>query len=94
MVEAKTADTAKVERVKVSIEGTTYSADLTLEGGKGDKWKGSIFDRTMVGKWGQQRPEILEFVFTAYYTGGSSVTQRVEVIVDSTINYWDLHRKE
>lgn len=94
MLEAKTSDTANLERVKVSIEGTTYSTDLTLEGGKGDKWKGSLFDRTMPGKWGQRSPEILEFVFTAYYRGGQSVTQRVEIIVDSTINYWDLHRKE
>jgi|GEM_PF-2586814 len=77
-------------RVEAVIAGTDYRTELKLEDGK---WQGSLFDSSMVGRWGGKQRERLRFRFTAYW-GEERVTDDVEVYVDDTEGYWKMHRKE
>ncbi len=77
------------------FRSTEYSAVLTKTGtgsGRTEQWQGSLWDRTMINRWGRKRPEELLFVFTAFYSGGTTKTHQVRVILDSENDYWQLHR--
>jgi hypothetical protein len=55
-------------------------------------YAGSIWDRTMITKWGRKAPEELAFTFTAEYSSGIIKKHEVKVIVDNIDDYWKLHR--
>jgi hypothetical protein len=74
---------------------TGYSTTLSKTGsgsGGTERWQGSLWDRTMINKWGRKEPEELLFIFTAAYEGGMTKTHQVRVIIDSYHDYWQLHR--
>ncbi len=78
-----------------NFHNTGYSTSLLKTGtgsGGGEHWQGSIWDQTMINKWGRKQPEELLFTFTAVYTGGVTKTHQVRVIIDSYHDYWQLHR--
>ncbi|HWQ77861.1 MAG TPA: hypothetical protein VN381_03550, partial [Anaerovoracaceae bacterium] len=81
--------------VTCSIDGYTYSAALYNTGVKNpdneDIYAGTIWDSSMIGKWGQTAPQSLTFQFTANYSG-TVKESNFTVIVDDTIKYWQLHR--
>jgi hypothetical protein len=77
------------------FRNTGYSAVLTKAGtgsGRTEQWQGSLWDRAMINRWGRKQPEELLFVFTAFYSGGTTKTHQVRVILDSENDYWQLHR--
>lgn len=90
----------EVQIMTLSDQGTAkstgYFAELSSTGrkkGEGDEiWEGSLWDKSMINKWGRKAPEQLLFVFTASYSGGTSKTHEAVVIVDSQRDYWQLHR--
>lgn len=95
--EVETADPAlTVEYIDVEIIDTDYKTTLTSV--DSINWNGSIWDSSMVNKWGVNAPDILTFKFTVYYNktdiGGNKLTStnKVEVIVDDVIGYYELHR--
>lgn len=72
---------------------TTELADTGRQADSGaDLWEGSLWDNTMINKWGRKSPEQLCFVFTAHYAGGAVRTSEATVIIDSRQDYWQLHR--
>ncbi len=74
---------------------TGYLAQLSRAGigsGGAEHWQGSLWDKTMINKWGRKEPEELLFEFTAYYEGGTVRASQVRVILDSDRDYWQLHR--
>ncbi len=83
-------------KVTCSIKGTRYSVNMENTGRKNGigeaVYEGEIWDKTMMNRWGNRKPEKLIFVFTAYYSGGITKTHEVYVIVDNTDSYWKLHR--
>jgi len=76
--------------VAVNIKGTAYRT--VLRGGEGD-YSGELFDRSMIGRWGESGPESLDFVFSATIDG-EYCTDTVTVTVDDREKYWLMHRKE
>lgn len=76
--------------VDVEIIGTEFTCRLMKTT---DGYQGEIFDPDMIGKWGQEKPEELEFRFSAYIDG-----KQREDIQRITLNdlekYWLMHRKE
>jgi hypothetical protein len=84
-------------RVVCQIRGhASYQTDMRDTGGKnaaGERiYDGSIWDSSMINKWGRSAPEELTFIFTAYYSGGDVKTHEVTVILDTREDYWQLHR--
>lgn len=85
------ADTeGKPEKVSVQINNTSYSTWLTSSDAA--NWSGSLWDKSMIGKWGRISPETLTFTFTAYFGSGKTLIYTVPVIVDDRDPYWKLHR--
>lgn len=85
--------------VRVTAEIIGYPAFKTALVDRGDKnslgeriYKGNLWDRTMLGLWGRDAPQLLKVLFTAEYKDGLVKTCEVEVIVDSRTDYWLLHR--
>ncbi|MGI6751854.1 MAG: Athe_2463 domain-containing protein [Anaerovoracaceae bacterium] len=82
--------------VTCQITGEGYSTSLTQTGSRNEEgdiiYKGSLWDRNMINRWGRKAPEQLTFRFTAFYSGGSIKTHDVNIIVDSKDDYWMLHR--
>lgn len=77
------------------FRNTEYMAELSRAGTGSEgaeRWQGSLWDRTMINKWGRKEPEELLFEFTAQYEGGTVRTSQVRVIIDSDCDYWQLHR--
>ncbi|TDP59631.1 hypothetical protein [Aminicella lysinilytica] len=87
---AKVTSADRPSAVTAEIEGTSYKAALVFEGGV---WKGELFNRSMIERWGRNGSEKLKFLFTTS-ADGKQVTDRVEVFVDDRDNYWEMHRKE
>jgi len=83
-------------KVSVSIPGTGYQTLLTSTGTKNAQgetiYRGELWDSTMLNRWGKNKPEQLTFRFTAEYEGGVEKIFEETVIVDSTMDYWLLHR--
>ncbi|HWQ79620.1 MAG TPA: hypothetical protein VN381_12415 [Anaerovoracaceae bacterium] len=75
---------------------TGYIAELANTGRQtplgADLWEGSLWNNTMINRWGRKSPEPLYFIFTAYYDGGAVRISEAMVIVDSRTDYWQLHR--
>ncbi len=85
------------KRVTAEILGTPgYKAVLESTGRKNQQgetvYQGELWDRSMLDRWGRREPTRLTFRFTAEYEGGLTKTFDEEVIVDSSVNYWLLHR--
>lgn len=83
-------------KVSVSIPGTGYQTLLTSTGTKNAQgetiYRGELWDSTMLNRWGKNKAEQLTFRFTAVYEGGAEKIFEETVIVDSTMDYWLLHR--
>jgi len=94
--ELKAAVTGDPLWVRVSIPGTSYAAALTNTCGKNASgetlWTGSLWDRSMINKWGRKEPEQLIFLFEANYGEAGIRAFHVPVILDSETDYWQLHR--
>lgn len=92
------ADVAgKPDRVSAEISGNAnYKIILTDTGRKnadGEKiYAGELWDKTMVNRWGKNKPQELMFIFSADYGGGLIKTFEEKVIIDSNTDYWLLHR--
>jgi hypothetical protein len=84
-------------KVSCQIKGyPAYSAEMTggtARNAAGERiYEGSLWDSSMINKWGRAKPEELTFVFTAHYSGGISKTHEETVIIDTSDDYWQLHR--
>ncbi|MDD3200236.1 MAG: hypothetical protein PHN73_08050, partial [Eubacteriales bacterium] len=79
-----------------NLRTTGYYAELKNTGRKtasgAELWDGSLWENSMINKWGRKAPEILIFNFTAYYPGETVKEHTAAVIVDSEHDYWQLHR--
>ncbi len=89
----------EVRILSVSEQGnqnTGYAVELTNTGRKtasgAELWEGSLWENTMINRWGKRNPEQLRFVFTAYYAGGVTKIDEKMILVDSRQDYWQLHR--
>jgi hypothetical protein len=73
-----------------------YSAVLTDTGRRtsdgAEIWEGSLWNASMINRWGRKTPQELTFRFTASYPGNVTKTHTVPVIMDSERDYWQLHR--
>lgn len=83
--------------VSVNISGDdAYKTALRDTGRKNADgeaiYEGSLWSDTMMNKWGRNGPEELIFCFAADYGDGIIKTFNVPVIIDSTLDYWLLHR--
>ncbi|QAT43833.1 hypothetical protein [Aminipila luticellarii] len=92
-----TADTAgSPTKVTCSINGTSFSIGMKDSGKKNAAgeaiYTGSLWDKSMISKWGRKEPIELTFTFTASYGGGTTKKHEVKVIVDTMEDYWKLHR--
>lgn len=81
--------------VTCSIEGYIYSTTLVSTGTKNASnetiYTGTLWDNSMINKWGKTTAQSLTFTFTANYSG--TVKQHsVDVIIDDKMKYWQLHR--
>lgn len=78
---------------KQNTNYSTYLSNSGIENEKGEIiWKGSLWQDTMINKWGRKAPEELTFQFTATYGDGKTKTHEVKVIIDSMNDFWQLHR--
>lgn len=81
--------------VKCNETEQGYSAVLSSTGKRNEKgeriFTGSLWDSSMINKWGRKAPEQLTLRFTAVYPGGVE-TDDVNIIIDSKEDYWILHR--
>lgn len=88
--------TLLVDSIKVEILDTEYATEL--ESVDGVNWKGSIWDSSMMYKWGIKNRDELTFKFTVYYNRLDMYGNRlknsndVKVIVDDVESYYELHR--
>lgn len=80
----------KPTSVCVQILGTSYSTYLNSS--DLDNWDGSLWEESMINKWGRTSPVTLTFRFTAKYSNGKTLTDDVNIIIDSQDDYWVLHR--
>ncbi|MGN0659970.1 MAG: hypothetical protein ACI4LA_10260 [Emergencia sp.] len=76
--------------VSVRIEGEPYGTTLRAAAGQ---YAGSLFDGTMIGRWGADGPVRLTFIFSAVIDGKHCSCIR-QIIIDDRHGYWDMHRKE
>lgn len=83
-------------KVTCSINGTIYATTMKSSGKKNATgetiYTGSLWDKSMINKWGRKAPIELVFTFTAVYSGGTTKKHEVRVIVDNMDDYWKLHR--
>lgn len=83
-------------KVTCSINGTAYATTMKNSGEKNTAgefiYLGSIWDKSMIYKWGRKEPIELTFTFTAYYSAATTKKHEVRVIVDDMEDYWKLHR--
>ncbi len=84
-------------KVTCKIEGyPAYSTTMKSTGKKNAAnetiYSGSLWDSTMLNKWGRKTPKELTFTFTATYSAGTTKTYTAKIIVDSQEDYWQLHR--
>ncbi len=89
LIEGKVNESNKTKMLNVRILGTDYCENLEFSN---SHWHGAIFNPNMIGLWGKTKPEQITFEFTAY--GKEVIVDKVNIIVDDTVKYWDLHRKE
>lgn len=79
----------------VTAEAGGYTVRLTNTGQKNDKgesvYKGTLWSADMRNEWGKS-PEEVEVTFKAYYGEGNVKEYTVEIILDSNVEYWILHR--
>lgn len=80
----------KPTSVCVQILGTSYSTYLNPS--DLDNWDGSLWEESMINKWGRTSQVTLTFRFTAKYSNGKTLTDDVNIIIDSQDDYWVLHR--
>ena len=83
--------------VRVEIVGTpAYQIKLrdgNQRNANGEQlFVGTLWDGTMLSKWGLDEPEEVVVRFHALYEGGMIKTEDVPIIMDSQIDYWLLHR--
>ena len=75
---------------------TDYFTSLTKTGeissGGEELWRGALWDKSMINKWGRKVPMELIFLFSAEYESGKILEYQVPIIVDSQQDYWQLHR--
>jgi len=84
-------------KVTCKIEGyPSYSTTMKSTGKKNTAnetlYSGSLWDSSMMNRWGRKKPKELTFTFTATYSGGTTKTYTAKIIVDSKEDYWQLHR--
>ncbi|HZK01758.1 MAG TPA: hypothetical protein VFC96_02730 [Anaerovoracaceae bacterium] len=84
-------------KVTAEIKGyPTYKTTLSKTGSWNSSdeivYKGELWDKNMINKWGRNKPLELTFIFRAEYSGGMAKTFEEKVIVDSNTDYWLLHR--
>lgn len=86
-------------RVTCGISGTNYRTTLSDTGKKtatDDRvYTGSLWQESMVNRWGRKQPQQLVFHFTAEYLIGDrreEISRDVSVIVDSKEDFWQLKR--
>lgn len=83
-------------KVTCSINGTTYNTTMHSTGKKNNLGEtiyiGTLWDDSMINKWGNKNPQELTFHFVAVYSGGTNKNNDVKVIVDNMNPYWRLHR--
>ncbi len=84
-------------KVTCKIEGyPAYSTTMKSTGKKNAAnetiYSGSLWDSSMLNKWGRKAPKELTFTFTATYSAGTTKTYTAKIIVDSKEEYWQLHR--
>ncbi len=88
--------TLKVDSIDVEILNTDYKT--TLVSTDGINWTGSLWDDSMLYKWGIKQPDELTFEFTTYYNKTDyygkklSSVNDVKVIIDDLESYYELHR--
>lgn len=93
-----TADVAgRPQKVTAQILGDAgYETVLASSGKKNPQgetiYKGELWDRTMLNRWGKSKPQQVHFRFTAEYEVGVTKTFDDWVIVDNNTDYWLLHR--
>ncbi|MDD4583301.1 MAG: hypothetical protein PHR60_03825 [Eubacteriales bacterium] len=84
------------EKVTVHIPGTTEQTSLVDTGRKNRDgetiYEGSLWNSSMVHRWGRKKPEEVDFRFTAHYSGNNTKIFDTKVILDSGTDYWLLHR--
>ncbi|NLY70967.1 MAG: hypothetical protein GX076_04715 [Clostridiales bacterium] len=84
------------ETVIASIPGSSYITTLRNTGkknGKGEAiYSGELWDNSMLNRWGTKQPEQVIVRFTAKYAGGADKSFDVPIILDSTMDFWLLHR--
>ena len=84
------------EKVTVQISGTTDQTSLVDTGRKnrdGESiYQGSLWNSSMVHRWGRKKPEEVDFRFVAHYSGNNTKVFDTKVILDSGTDYWLLHR--
>jgi hypothetical protein len=103
MIRSETEGKPSSVQVQIlSVDGTgnrvctDYSTNLSKTGTKtttgAEIWEGSLWDSSMINRWGRTKPEQLIFTFKAYYTGSMTKIAEATVIIDSDRDYWQLHR--
>ncbi len=86
----------KVDHIDVEILDTDYKT--TLVSVDGTNWTGSLWDSSMMYKWGMTSPDELTFRFTVYYNqidffnNVKTSVNDVKVIVNDSESYYELHR--
>lgn len=84
-------------KVTSRIEGyPSYTTNLKSTGKKNGKdetiYDGSLWNKSMINKWGRKHPETLTFRFTAFYEGDVTKVHDVNIIINSKNDYYQLHR--
>ena len=95
LLRAEVGGDAKMVSVHI-VEYPKYSTILTASGQtttKGNRiYKGSLWDESMRNLCGSKEPEKVTFRFVALYKDGTEEVHDVEVILDDSVGYWQLHR--
>ncbi len=88
-------------RVKCRIIGENFKTELKrssliLKNPKGFDsvlYTGNLWDKQMMYRWGNKKPEEVKFEFEAIYENGEKRKSYTSIIVDNTDLAWKLHRK-
>lgn len=80
------------DSIGVNVEILDEGYSTSLSSSEANKWIGSLWDETMINKWGKEAPETLVFRFTAYYSTGLTKINDVSIIVDDRDSYWQYHQ--
>lgn len=76
---------------------TRYSANLTTTGAKDGNatvYKGTLYNKDFITKYGGKTPHRLKIVFTGSFSGGNTKTDEVEVIIDNSTPWSTAHLKK